>query len=115
MVEHYHYSKIEEKNVEVFNSKGTKIRKLIDEERAPNFIMRRFEIEPGGLIGVHAHPWEHEIYILEGELFLTNDDGKTDKVEKGEFLYIPPAERHGYVNENDKTVSFICMIPKKSA
>lgn len=113
MPKHYHYSNIEERKVEAFNSKGTKIRVLIEENEAPNFIMRRFEIEPRGSIGIHSHPWEHEMYVLEGELFLTNDGGKTDKVQKGEFIFMPPDERHGYVNESGEIASFICMIPKK--
>jgi quercetin dioxygenase-like cupin family protein len=45
-----------------------KVRWLITKEiGAENFAMRLFEIEPGGYTPLHSHPWEHEVFILEGE------------------------------------------------
>lgn len=46
---------------------GTRIRWLIASgDGARNFYMRLFEMEPGAHIKPHFHPWEHEIFILEG-------------------------------------------------
>ena len=73
-MKHFHYSEIDEKKVDVYGSTGTTIRVFISEEEAPNFIMRRFEIKPLGQIGVHSHDWEHEIFILQGNVVLINDD-----------------------------------------
>lgn len=112
-MKHFNYHAINESEVSDFGSTNTSIRVFISEEEAPNFIMRRFEIGPGGNIGVHAHPWEHEIYMLAGELVLTNDKGTEEKVEKDEFIFIPANEPHGYLNESDKIASFICLVPKK--
>ncbi|UYP47884.1 hypothetical protein NEF87_004169 [Candidatus Lokiarchaeum ossiferum] len=114
MAKHFHFKKIEPTEVTAFESTGTNIRVFISEEEAPNFIMRRFEIAPGGKIGIHQHPWEHEMYILSGEMFLLTNDGEKEKLVKNEFVYMPPNEPHGYVNENEVPVSFICMIPKKN-
>ncbi len=112
-IKHFPYSNVEEKSVKDFGSTGTTIRVFISEDEAPNFIMRRFEIQPGGQIGVHSHNWEHEIFILKGEVILTNKDGEREKVSQGEFVFIPPNEPHGYINEGKEIVAFICMIPKK--
>ncbi len=34
---------------------------------APNFAMRVFEVAPGGHTPLHHHPYEHEIYVMEGQ------------------------------------------------
>ena len=33
---------------------------------APNFCMRRFDVEPGGHAPRHTHDWEHEIFVHSG-------------------------------------------------
>ena len=46
----------------------THVRWLITKEMgAPNFVMRLFEMEPNGYSPLHAHAWEHEVFVLEGE------------------------------------------------
>ena len=112
-MKHFHYTEIDEKKVDAFGSTETSIRVFISEEEAPNFIMRRFEIKSLGQIGVHSHNWEHEIFILNGEVVLINENGDREKVSSGEFVFIPPNEPHGYINEGNETVAFICMIPKQ--
>ncbi len=111
-MKHYKYDKIEAAQVTNYNSKGTTIRVLMPKDEALHYIMRRFDVAPGGSIGVHAHPEEHEIYVLEGELQLIDGAGKMEKVSANEFVYVPPNEQHGYANEGKKPVAFICVIPK---
>ncbi|MFX1511953.1 MAG: cupin domain-containing protein [Promethearchaeota archaeon] len=78
----------------------------------PNFFMRRFTIEPGGLIGLHDHPQEHEIYFLSGVCRVFNDKGEERIVKAGDTLYVPSDEPHGYENKGEEPVEFLCMIPK---
>lgn len=102
---------IKQEEVTMASSKGTYIQWLIKDE-APNFAMRRFEIKPNGSIGLHNHPEEHEIYILEGEGEVYNDRGENALVSKGNVLYVPPNEKHGYKNHNNnETFIFLCIIP----
>lgn len=55
-------------DVEMDGAEGVKIRVIISkEDGAPNCVMRRFTIEPGGHTPYHTHNWEHEIYVLSGE------------------------------------------------
>ncbi|MDG6224683.1 MAG: cupin domain-containing protein [Candidatus Thermoplasmatota archaeon] len=79
-------------------------------EGAPNFSMRRFIISPGGRIGLHAHPWEHEILILSGRGEAFTPDQRAS-VGPGEAIYIPSDEPHGYENVSDEDLVFLCMIP----
>ncbi len=61
------YTDVEAEDVKMEEASGVKKRVLISEaDGAPNFIMRRFTIEPGGHTPYHTHPWEHELYVLSG-------------------------------------------------
>ncbi|MHA1647864.1 MAG: cupin domain-containing protein [Promethearchaeota archaeon] len=113
-MKHFEHTKITKKPVTQFGSEKTAIQVFISEEEAPNFIMRRFEIQPGGNIGVHNHPWEHEMFVLEGKMQLIDEKGDKEEVHAGEFIFMPPNESHGYENTSDQPVSFICVIPKNS-
>ncbi len=90
---------------------GTTIRWLIRrEDGAPLFAMRLFEVEPGGHIKAHSHPWEHEIFILEGEARI-RINGKDYIVGKDYYLYIPPNAVHEYWNTGSSVLRFLCIIP----
>ena len=95
------------------NSKKTFIQILIGpEDGAPHYIMRRFEIQGNGEIGLHDHPEEHEIYILSGQVEVFNDQGERYLAKANDVLYVPPYEKHGYKNPHPtESVYFICVIP----
>ncbi len=78
---------------------------------AGNFYMRLFRVEPGGHINAHFHPWEHEIYILEGTGTIRLGKTKVD-VREGFAVYIPPNVEHEYW-AGDQGMRFICVIPAK--
>ena len=91
---------------------GVRIRWLMTEhEGAPNFAMRVIELDPGVVFVPHQHPYEHEIYVLEGAGVVTNPDGDVGEMLPGKFLLVPPDETHGYRNTGDSALRFICVIP----
>ncbi|MEM3553827.1 MAG: cupin, partial [Candidatus Bathyarchaeia archaeon] len=64
----FHYSEVKPEEAIEEGASKLKVRWLITREiGAPNFAMRLFEMEPGGHSPLHTHPWEHEVFILEGE------------------------------------------------
>ena len=79
-------------------------------EDAPNFAMRVIEFEEGAVFETHQHPYEHEIFVLEGEGMAEGPDGKID-MRPGIALFIPPSEPHGYRNTGKGPLRFICVIP----
>ncbi len=107
-----HYTDVEEIDLKDYDSTGTTIRWLVTKEKdgAPNFALRRFEVQLGGQIGMHNHKQEHEIYILSGEIEVITEN-ETYLVKANDVLYVPPDEVHGYKNNGDTTVSFLCIIP----
>lgn len=106
------YLDVDEEEVTLAGSTGVTIRWLIAEkDGAPRFAMRRFEIQPGGSIGLHNHPEEHEIYVLSGKARIFNDKGFEALTGPGDVLFVPPNENHGYENTGEETFIFICVIP----
>ena len=91
---------------------GIRIRWLLTEkEGAPNFAMRVIEIDAGVAFPPHHHPYEHEIYVLEGQGVATTPEGDAGRLEPGKFLLVKPDEVHGYRNTGTTTLKFICVIP----
>lgn len=91
---------------------GVNIRRLIDEEHdgAPVYNLRMIEIAPGGSTPDHAHPNEHENFILsgEGEVMI---EGKWHPLTGGNVVFVPPGVRHQYRNTGGETFRFLCGIP----
>jgi len=88
-----------------------KVRWLITKEMgAENFAMRLFEMKPEGYSPFHSHPWEHEVFILEGEGFVVGEKSKK-KFKAGDVIFILPNEKHQFRNGGKKTVKFLCLVP----
>ncbi|UCC58569.1 MAG: cupin domain-containing protein [Candidatus Bathyarchaeum sp.] len=106
------YTDIEAKDAEGGSSK-LKVRWLITKETgAENFAMRLFELEAGGHSPFHNHPWEHEVFILEGEGLVVSEE-KEVKFNAGDIIFIPQNEKHQLKNNSEKLVKFLCLIPYK--
>ncbi len=94
------------------NATKTTIQWLITkEDGAKNFATRRIEFQPGGQIGLHDHPEEHHIYILQGQGQFVDEQGNIMEVKQGEVIYVPPNHPHGVVNNGNEALAFICVIP----
>ncbi|MCP4231080.1 MAG: cupin domain-containing protein [bacterium] len=99
--------------VDMEGVKGVKIQVLISqEEGAPNFVMRRFEIEPGGHTPYHQHDWEHEVYVLSGEGALVGEGGELP-LAPDTSAYVAPDDMHNFKNTGDGPFVFLCIIPKE--
>ena len=90
---------------------GKTIRWVIGQpDGAPNFAMRVIEFQPGAVFETHEHPYEHEIFVLEGEGVVEAPEGEIP-MRPGTALYVPPDEPHGYRNTGAGVLRFICVIP----
>ena len=112
-MKHMHYTEVDEEIPAEEGVKDTTIRWLISEkDGAENFAMRVFVIQPGGFTPHHTHDWEHEIFMLEGDLILRSGDDKKP-FKPGEFAFIKPNELHQMRNESDKEARVMCLVPYK--
>jgi len=103
-------SSVEAQPVE--RSRGAAIQVLIGpDDGTPNFITRRFTLEPGGRIPRHRHDTiEHEQVMLASSMVIGLDDDEIE-VSEGDCIFIPAGVSHWYENRTDQTVAFLCMVP----
>jgi quercetin dioxygenase-like cupin family protein len=102
---------VEGKAVSEDGAKGVTLRVLMgDNVGAPTFTMRHFEIAPGGHTPFHAHPWEHEVYVLSGTGKVRQAEGERE-VGPGSFVYVPPGEMHNFSASAASSLAFLCVIP----
>jgi quercetin dioxygenase-like cupin family protein len=96
-------------------SHGCRVRQLVGaSEGAPSFAMREFEVEPGGYTPRHSHPYEHEVFVLEGagEVY----EGNTaHPFRAGDVIYVAPDDLHQFRNTGDVPLRFLCLIPNSAA
>ena len=80
------------------------------DEGAANFVMRLFEIQPGGGTPHHTHTWEHEMFVIEGQGVLKS--GNTENpLEKGDAVMVLADEQHGILNTGKDILLVICVVP----
>jgi len=79
-------------------------------ESAPNFAVRRFELDAGAEVPKHTNAVEHEQYVLSGEYVVGIEDEEYE-VSAGDSLLIPAGTVHWYRNESDEAGAFICAVP----
>ena len=107
----FRYDSVKLEDVTTDGASKVKIRWVITKEMgAPNFAMRVFEVEKNGYTPLHKHPWEHEIFILEGEGQLF-DGKKAVSFKAGDAIFVQTDEMHQFKNSGGKVLKFICLVP----
>ncbi len=110
-----HYEQTEEQQVDMEGTRGATVRWLIGEpDGAPNFAMRQFTLAPGGHTPRHHHPYEHEVFILEGEGVVLEGDVERP-LRAGDVVFVKPDEVHQFRNEAAVPLKFLCLIPNSAA
>jgi quercetin dioxygenase-like cupin family protein len=75
--------------------------------------MRQFEVGVGGFTPRHSHPYEHEVFVLEGEGTVLENE-TLHKIKQGDVLYVCPDEIHQFKNTGDSPLKFLCLIPNSA-
>jgi quercetin dioxygenase-like cupin family protein len=106
-----HFTDIHAMPVAMEGAENVLIRNVVtSHEGAPNFTMRVFDVQPGGHTPFHAHDYEHEIFVLEGEGEVT-EEKRVHALRAGSVILIQPGTWHQFRNPGDETFRFICVIP----
>ena len=86
------------KNYRNFFQPGGPAARLINlEDHPPTCTLSYSHILPGETSSHHIHPWEHEVYIIQGSGTLLCD-GKEYPVKARDAIYIPPNVDHYTLN-----------------
>ena len=105
------YESVEKNVVEMKGANGCAMRQLVsDADGAPNFSMRQFEVAPGGNTPLHSHPYEHEVFVLEGEGTIRDGD-QEHPISKGDVIYVAPDDLHQFKNSGTSPLKFLCLVP----
>lgn len=103
--------RVEQKPVKMEGSHGCTVRWLVDEaDGAPNFAMRQFEVAPGGYTPRHSHPYEHEVFVLEGQGVVLDGD-RSRPLKAGDVVFVAPDDVHQFKNTGASPMKFICLVP----
>ena len=84
---------------------------LSEEDGAPNYEMRYYEMKPGIKTNGKPHEFEHMSFCVEGKGRL-QIDGVWHEVNAGDARIIFPGEEHNLHNNSDAMLKWICLIPK---
>ncbi len=105
---------VEERPVE--HAQGARMQVLVGPlDGAENFVLRRFKLDPGGIIPRHRHPVvEHEQYVLSGRIQLQLGE-EVREVTAGTAVYIPAGVPHRYHNPGPEPAEFLCVVPHTAA
>jgi len=80
------------------------------DDGAPNFCMRVFELAPDGYTSRHQHAWEHEIFFHSGKGEVYRK-GEWQTANPGTAVFIPGNELHQIRNCGPQKLVFVCLIP----
>jgi quercetin dioxygenase-like cupin family protein len=106
---------IAKRPVNVEGANGVGMRVLISkDDGAPTFAMRMFEIEPGGNTPLHAHPHEHEVFVLAGAGVFVHK-GLNHPIGPEDVVFVPGGDEHCFRNTGDVTLRFLCLVPLSGA
>jgi quercetin dioxygenase-like cupin family protein len=105
------YETVPAADVTMPGATGCKVRWLVDEQDgAPTFALRQFEVAPGGFTPRHSHPYEHEVFVLEGEGEILEAD-QPRPLRPGTVVYVAPDELHQFRNTGATPLKFLCLVP----
>jgi quercetin dioxygenase-like cupin family protein len=95
----------------VVEEPGVVVRWLVSElDEAPHFAMRLYELAPRAKTAAHTHYWERDVFVLSGKGAVVGREGEIPLGE-GDVVYIPPAERHQFVNKGGQPFRFLMVLP----
>lgn len=74
------------------------------------WVMRLFDVGPGGHTPRHVHDWPHINFVAagRGSLFL---DGRLHALEPGSYAFVPAGREHQFMAAEHETLSFVCIVP----
>ncbi len=106
-----HYQDVAPIRIDNEKAKGIDGRVVIGQADEAPFCMRVFEIQPGGHTPLHAHGWEHEIFVHSGHGHVFCQ-GSWKSVGAGSVLFVSANEEHQIKNGGREPLVFVCLIPR---
>lgn len=107
-----HVEEIVANPVEMEGARGVRMRIAVGEPQgAPNFVMRVFDLEPGGHTPHHSHDFEHEVFVVGGS-GVHVDRGVESALHAGDVVYVAPGAPHQFRAGTGEGLRFVCVVPR---
>lgn len=91
---------------------GVVKRVLVSPEQGwDGWVMRLFDVQPGGHTPRHAHDWPHINFVASGGGVLLLD-GVEHPIAAGAYAYVPAGHEHQFRAAADAPLSFVCIVPE---
>lgn len=99
---------------DAMSADGSVARLITVDDNPPTCTLSYHVIEPGKTSPHHIHPWEHEVYTIEGSGTLVCD-GKEYSVKEGDAIFIPGNVDHYTLNNGSGQMRRIEINPLSAA
>ena len=76
------------------------------------WVMRLFEMQPGGHTPRHAHPWPHINFVAEGDGALLVE-GEEHPLSAGGYACVPAGAEHQFRNTGSAPFALVCIVPEE--
>jgi quercetin dioxygenase-like cupin family protein len=112
-MKHIRSSEVHSDIVREPGAKQANIKRLIDTtDGADRFVLSLFELKPNGSTPPHYHEWEHEIYIIDGNMQLElPQENRIVELQGGDVVFIPRNEPHGFTTNANQTCHILVVAP----
>jgi quercetin dioxygenase-like cupin family protein len=76
------------------------------------WVMRAFEMGPGGHTPRHVHAWPHINIGLEGEGVVAIGE-EEHPLSAGSYAFVPAGVVHQFRNSGPAPFAFVCIVPQE--
>jgi quercetin dioxygenase-like cupin family protein len=91
----------------------TQVQYLIDDRHGSDrFALRLYTVKKGGHTPLDQHPYEHHVYVMNGEGLLRQSkqpNAPLRPLKPGDSLFIPSNAIHQFSNGEDEPFTFLCV------
>ena len=107
-----HSGQVPASNVKKDGFKKMKARFILTaDDGCPRYALRLMEIGSEGYTSFHCHEEEHEMFFVEGNGIVVDENKNENTITAGDALYIPPREYHQIKNCEKNILKIICTVP----
>ncbi|MCL4343645.1 MAG: cupin domain-containing protein [Nitrososphaerota archaeon] len=109
-MDHYksNISEVKKETVQVNGSKGAYIQWLITRENGAHYAVRKFTVEPSGIIPMHTHKYQETVVITKGKCKLCVAN-RVYEMKDNDYVFIDGDIKHAILN-HDERLEFFCII-----
>ncbi|AEB95329.1 MAG: cupin domain-containing protein [Metallosphaera sp.] len=102
------FSNVKKEEVKIKGSKGSFIQWLVTKDHGAHYAVRRFTLEPNGVIAPHVHKYQETVIILKGSTKVCVGR-EVKELHENDFIFIDSGVEHAFYNGMDP-LEFICII-----